>query len=309
MDALSNPAWIQCCIQGRANTEEERASLLAISKHQLETQPLGIFENGLLLCGSEVHSASRQLAEQFNLRAVLRLGYPTSAHFLYDIESPVIEYREIYDEQSTLPIYRALLFINSYIQRGQSVLVYSTNGESQSRAIIIACLMWRHGRNYEDTLQAYYPNTDLINDNFVHQLHAFRSTITLSQVEQYLAEHIENVPDTCDVLLTDSLNVSISLKAVGDTITATEMGVPFLSASRGLAREARFDEHHTMIYIHAPFPDATDRWRWGIDDAVALCLDAQRVRERLVWPRCAVLKVDGVSYPYGNRRFDCHVEI
>lgn len=146
------------------------------------------------------------------------------------------------------------------------------------------------------------------------------SNVSLEEVNNFILSHLTEIPAISKIgadvfptiLLMKKRSSLVADKRVGEIITAEDLGQTFISASLGYSGDALFHPDDTVLVLCSPFPLALNR--------IGLSNETEMEHQRLItamiefnarglwtWPKGCTLIVDNITYPYGNRRFECRV--
>ncbi|KXZ45392.1 hypothetical protein GPECTOR_55g298 [Gonium pectorale] len=176
-----------------SETQLRRQKFLFFEKHCSEVSP------GLFLSGDYV-AKSRETLQQAGVTHVLNcVGFICKEYFKDELTYKTLYLQDTPAEDISCVLYDCLDYIESALSSGGRILVHCSQGVSRSATLVIAYMMWRSGKPYDEVFAAVKGVRGVANPNigFTCQLLQWqkRAATARSRLRLYrIAPHCVHAP-------------------------------------------------------------------------------------------------------------------
>ncbi|PNW79482.1 hypothetical protein CHLRE_09g416950v5 [Chlamydomonas reinhardtii] len=176
-----------------SETQLRRQKYLFFEKHCSEVSP------GLFLSGDYV-AKNRETLRQAGVTHVLNcVGFICKEYFKEELTYKTLYLQDTPAEDISCVLYDSLNYIDAALQSGGRVLVHCSQGVSRSATLVIAYMMWRSGKPYDEVFAAVKGIRGVANPNigFTCQLLQWqkRAASARSRMRMYrIAPHCMHAP-------------------------------------------------------------------------------------------------------------------
>ncbi|GAB4840481.1 hypothetical protein Ancab_021250 [Ancistrocladus abbreviatus] len=116
--------------------------------------------------GSEAVAKNREILRKYGITHVLNcVGFACSEYFTGDLLYKTLWLKDSPSEDITSILYDVFDYFEDVREQGGQVLVHCSQGVSRSTSLVIAYLMWREGRSFEEAFQYVKAARGITNPN------------------------------------------------------------------------------------------------------------------------------------------------